>query len=218
MARQSGPRKRSRKETSGGQYLGPDGLIRMTPKMGKLPQIDRYKRGKGLVIINTGNGKGKTTAALGTALRAAGYNLKVLIIQFVKGSWMYGELESLKKISQIELIRVGEGFVGIIDDRKPFEMHVKAAQEGLRIAQEKVKSGDYDLVVLDEVVGAVVGKLIKLEDLLNLIEVRKEYTDLILTGRSAPQELIDVADMVTEMTEVKHPFQKGLFAKRGIDY
>lgn len=187
--------------------------------MEKLPKIDRFKRGKGLVIVNTGNGKGKTTAALGIALRAAGYKLKVLILQFIKGSWMYGEIESLKKLSPyIELIRAGEGFVGIVDDQKPLEVHQKAAHAALGLAKERIKSGDYDVIILDEIIGAVAGNLLKTEDLLDLIEKKPQYLDLIFTGRGAPKELIEAADMVTEMKEIKHPFQKGLFAKRGIDY
>lgn len=187
--------------------------------MEKLPRIDRFKRGKGLVIVYTGDGKGKTTAALGIALRSVSYRLKVLFFQFIKGSWMSGEVEALKKLSPfIELIRGGEGFVGIVDDRLPREVHEKAARESLDKVTKRLVSGEYDVVILDEVIGAVAGNLLTVKDLLELIKAKPGYTDLILTGRNAPKELIEVADLVTEMKEIKHPFQKGLFAKRGIDY
>ena len=190
----------------------------MSPGEEKLPKINRFKRGTGLVIVYYGCGKGKTTAALGLALRAAGYNLKVLIIQFIKGTWLTGEMESLKKLTQIELVRTGEGFVGIIDDHKPQEDHAKAAKNALELSKTKIQSGNYDVVILDEILGAVSGGLLKTKDLLGLIKINPEYTDLIFTGRHAPKKLIEKANLVTEMQEIKHPFQQGLFAKRGIDY
>src|SRR3989338_5263831 len=191
----------------------------MIPKPESLPKINRFKRGKGLVIVNTGNGKGKTTAALGIALRAAGYGLKVLIFQFVKGSWLYGELESLKKLSpQIEIIRAVEGFVGIVDDKLPRAVHEKAAQTALENVSQRVTSGVYDVVILDEILGAIAGNLLKAEEVVMMIKGKPDYLDLVLTGRNAPQEIIDLADTVTEMVEIKHPFQKGIYAKRGIDY
>lgn len=191
----------------------------MIPKPASLPKINRFKRGRGLVIVNTGNGKGKTTAALGIALRAAGYGLKVLIFQFVKGSWLYGELESLKKFSpQIEIIRAGQGFVGIVDDKLPRETHEKSAQSGLALVKEKINSEVFDIVIADEILGAIAGNLLKSSDVVDLIKEKPDHIDLVLTGRNAPQEIIDLADTVTEMVEIKHPFQKGIYAKRGIDY
>lgn len=173
---------------------------------------------KGLVIIYTGNGKGKTTAALGTALRAVGQGFKVLIIQFIKGSWRYGELRSLKRLEpEIELIRVGRGFVGIIDDKLPREEHVKAAREGLAVAREKVTSGEYDLVILDELNYAVLGGLLSIEEVLDVVKAKPPHVHLIITGRDARPELIELADLVTEMREIKHPYQKGIPAQRGID-
>lgn len=174
---------------------------------------------RGLVIVFTGDGKGKTTSALGVALRACGHNMKVVMLQFIKGSWHYGELESVKKLSpNFELIPLGKGFVGIIDDRLPREEHVKAAKEALAIAREKITSGDYRIVILDEINVAVRLNLIDIEDLLDLVKAKPEKLHLIITGRGADPKLIEAADMVTEMREIKHPYQKGIEAQRGIDY
>lgn len=174
---------------------------------------------KGLVIVFTGDGKGKTTSALGVALRACGHNMKVVMLQFIKGSWHYGELESVKKLSpNFELIPLGKGFVGIIDDRLPREEHIKAAKEALAIAREKITSGDYRIVILDEINVAVRLNLIDIEDLLDLVRAKPEKLHLIITGRGADPKLIEAADLVTEMREIKHPYQKGIEAQKGIDY
>ncbi|MEK7307160.1 MAG: cob(I)yrinic acid a,c-diamide adenosyltransferase [Nitrospirota bacterium] len=174
---------------------------------------------KGLIIVYTGDGKGKTTSALGVALRACGHNMKVVMLQFIKGSWHYGELESVKKLSpNFELIPLGKGFVGIIDDRLPREEHIKAAKEALAIAMEKITSGDYRIVILDEINVAVRLNLINIEDLLDLIKAKPEKLHLIITGRGADPKLIEAADLVTEMREIKHPYQKGIEAQKGIDY
>ncbi len=174
---------------------------------------------RGLVIVFTGDGKGKTTSALGVALRACGHNMKVAMLQFIKGSWHYGELESVKKLSpDFELIPLGKGFVGIIDDKLPREEHIKAAREALAIAMKKITSGDYRIVILDEINVAVKLNLIDIEDLLDLIKAKPERLHLIITGRGADPKLIEAADLVTEMREIKHPYQKGIEAQRGIDY
>lgn len=178
----------------------------------------RKRGGRGLVIVYTGDGKGKTTAALGTALRAVGRGFRVLIIQFIKGSWEYGELESLKRLApEVELVRVGKGFVGIVDDTLPREEHEDAAREGFELARERVTAGGYDLVILDELNYAVQGGLIPIEDVLELVESKPEELHLLITGRDAHPDLIAAADLVTEMREVKHPYQKGIPAMRGID-
>lgn len=174
---------------------------------------------KGLVIVFTGDGKGKTTSALGVALRACGHNMKVAMLQFIKGSWHYGELDSAKKLSpNFDLIPLGKGFVGIMDDRLPKEEHIKAAKEALAIAREKITSGDYKIVILDEINVAVRLNLIDVKDLLDLIVAKPKNLHLIITGRGADPKLIDAADLVTEMREIKHPYQKGITAQRGIDY
>jgi cob(I)alamin adenosyltransferase len=174
---------------------------------------------RGLVLVNTGDGKGKTTAALGTVLRAVGYGHRCLIVQFIKGSWLYGEIKSMKRLEpEVEFYRMGRGFVGIVDDNLPREAHEKAAGEALEFSRERLASGDYRLVVLDEVFVAVTLGLITVADVLRLLDVRPPQTTLILTGRGAPPEVIERADTVTEMREVKHAFRKGILAQRGVDY
>ena len=173
----------------------------------------------GFVIVYTGNGKGKTTAALGMALRAAGYNHRVCIIQYIKGSWPYGEMESIKRLEpEVELVIVGKGFVGIIDDKSPREDHEKIAQEAIKISNEKIQSGKYDIVILDEINYAVNLQLISVDDVMNLIKSKPDNLDLVLTGNYAKNEVIEMADLVTEMKQVKHPFQRGIKAKEGIDF
>lgn len=175
--------------------------------------------GDGLVIVYTGGGKGKTTAALGMALRSAGYDRRICMIQFIKGSWHYGEMDSAKMLApHLEMIIVGKGFVGIIDDKSPKEEHQKIAREGVRMSMEAVKSGRYDLVILDEINYAVDLGLIPVRDVLDIIEARPAGLDLVLTGNHARQEVIDAADLVTEMKEIKHPFRAGIKARKGIDF
>ena len=179
---------------------------------------------RGLVIIYTGNGKGKTTASLGMVLRALGHGWRVLVIQFFKGDWpvTYGELEMGKRLSpQLEVLQLGRGFVKHMGDKKPFEEHLAAAKEALRVARERIISGEYDLIVLDELIYAIdyAGvQLVSLDEILALLDAKPPSLHLVLTGRNAPQALIDRADLVTEMTEVKHPWQQKVPAQVGIDY
>ena len=173
----------------------------------------------GLTIIYTGKGKGKTTAALGLALRASGYEKKICMIQFIKGSWHYGEMDSSKKLEpNFEMVAVGKGFVGIIDDKSPKEDHEKIAKEAIKISNEKIQSKKYDIVILDEINYAVNLGLIDIADVINLVKNKPDFVDLILTGNYAKEEIIEIADLVTEMKEIKHPFQKGIKAKKGIDF
>lgn len=173
----------------------------------------------GLTIVYTGKGKGKTTAALGIALRATGYDKKICMIQFIKGSWHYGEMISSKRLEpEFEMVAIGKGFVGIIDDKTPKEEHEKIASEAIKISANKIQSGNYDIVILDEVNYAVNLGLVKLEDILNLIKSKPPALDLVLTGNYAKDEIIELADLVTEMKEIKHPFQQGKKAKKGIDF
>ena len=173
----------------------------------------------GLTIVYTGKGKGKTTAALGSALRATGYKKKICMIQFIKGSWHYGEMDSSKKLApEFEMITAGKGFVGIIDDKSPKEDHKKIAKEAIEISNGKIQSGNYDIVILDEINYAVNLDLISIDDVLKLIKSKPRGMDLILTGNYARNEVVDIADLVTEMREIKHPFQKGIKAKKGIDF
>ncbi len=174
---------------------------------------------KGFVIVYTGGGKGKTSAALGLVLRAGGYNHKVCMVQFVKGSWHYGELDSAKRLApEFELVTAGEGFVGILDDKSPREEHVKAANDTLAISREKIMSGKFDVVILDEINYAVQLELLKLGDVTDLIKSKPAELDLVLTGNHAAEEVIELADLVTEMKEIKHPFKSGIKAKKGIDF
>lgn len=173
----------------------------------------------GLTIVYTGKGKGKTTAALGIALRATGYNKKICMIQFIKGSWHYGEMISSKRLEPgFEMVAIGKGFVGIIDDKTSKEEHKKIANEAIKISSNKIQSGNYDIVILDEVNYAINLGLVKLEDILDLIKSKPPALDLVLTGNYARDEIIELADLVTEMREIKHPFQQGKKAKKGIDF
>ena len=173
----------------------------------------------GLIIVYTGKGKGKTTAALGIALRATGYGKRICMIQFIKGSWHYGEMDSSKRLEpEFEMVAIGKGFVGIIDDKSTKEEHKEIAKEAIKISSEKIQSGKYDIVILDEINYAVNLDLVKVEDVINLIKSKPEEMDLVLTGNYAKNEIIELADLVTEMREIKHPFQHGIKAKKGIDF
>ena len=174
---------------------------------------------KGLVIVYTGKGKGKTTAALGIVLRAVGHGYKVCMIQFIKGEWYYGELTSSKRLEpEFEMIAAGKGFVGIIDDDHPIKDHQTAAKEAIALAKEKIVSGLYDIMILDEVNYAVKLNLISEQDILDTIAARSEKTSLVLTGNYVPESVVARADLVTEMREIKHPYQQGIKAKEGIDF
>ena len=171
------------------------------------------------MIVYTGNGKGKTTAALGLAMRAVGYDHKVCMLQFIKGSWHYGEMDSSKKLEpNFELIAIGKGFVGILDDNSPREEHEKYAAEALRICREKINSGNYNVVILDEVNYAINLGLIDVQEIIKLIKEKPSNLDLVLTGRDVKEEIVELADLVTEMKEIKHPFKSGIKAKKGIDF
>lgn len=173
----------------------------------------------GLVIVYTGGGKGKTTAALGLALRASGYGRRICMLQFIKGSWHYGEMESARLLGpNFELVPAGKGFVGIIDDTSPRADHEKAAQAALAEAKERIGSDAYDIVILDEINYAVGLGLVPIEDVLDTVRGRPRRLDIVLTGNGAHDELIKIADLVTEMKEIKHPYRAGIKAKRGIDF
>ena len=173
----------------------------------------------GLVIVYTGGGKGKTTAALGMALRAVGYGHKVCMIQFIKGSWHYGEMDSSKKLApEFELVAIGKGFVGILDDTSPKEDHEKYAEEAIKMCKDKILSEKYDLIILDEINYAVNLGLINIKSVMDLIKLKPKKLDLVLTGNHAKEEILKLADLVTEMKEIKHPFQSGIKAKKGIDF
>lgn len=175
---------------------------------------------KGLLIVHTGDGKGKTTAALGLAMRAWGDGLRVLILQFIKGGWIYGELctiTALKEINgKIDVRQCGLGFTKK-GDRDEAE-HRAAAKKALEQAEQEIESGKWNLIILDEINYAVKFGLIREEELLSLVEKRPEALHLVCTGRDALPSLIDRADLVTEMHLVKHPYQKGVKAQKGIEF
>lgn len=173
---------------------------------------------QGQVLVFTGNGKGKTTAALGTALRAAGYGYRVLIVQFIKGTWHSGEIDALERLPQIQLVRSGQGFYKMGGDDLPESVHRDAAAEGLGRARKAMLGGRCDVLILDEINNAVQTGLIALEDLLFLLEDRPAGVDLILTGRDVAPEVVERAHLVTEMREIKHPFQQGITARKGLDF
>lgn len=170
------------------------------------------------MIVYTGEGKGKTTAALGLALRASGYQKKVLIVQFGK-MWFTGEIESVKKLAPlVKIIQGGKGFVKIMGDKLPLAEHKKAAQKAFELVYQQTISGKWDVVIADEIVGAVAARLLTLGQLKKLIKDKPEKVDLVLTGHHAHQKILSWADLVTEMVAVKHPFEKGFLAKEGVDY
>ncbi len=174
------------------------------------------KNGKGLVQVFTGNGKGKTTAALGTILRAAGHGLRIFIVFFMKGDYDYGEFSTLSRLPHVDMASFG--FRRLTDPANIKPEEVEQARLALSAAREAVLNGNYDLVVLDEVNVALGFKLIELDEVVKLIKDKPPDVELILTGRYADTRLIEMADLVTEMVKVKHPFDKGIKARRGIEY
>jgi cob(I)alamin adenosyltransferase len=178
--------------------------------------MSKEKR-RGLIIVNTGNGKGKTTAALGTAFRAAGQGFEIMIIQFIKGSWKYGELEAAKKFDNLTITPMGKGFVKL-GAAEPEAADCRLAEETWSACEQAILSGNYDLVVCDEVNYALSYKLLPVQRVIETLQKRPSYVHVILTGRDAPSEIIELADLVTEMKEIKHPYQAGISAQRGIEF
>ena len=191
-----------------------------------LSKKGKHMETKGLVLINTGTGKGKTTAALGTAIRAWGDGQKVLILQFIKGAWKYGELKAIETLGKaegrIEIRPMGDGFV--FHNKKDPENEERLAEKkelarrAWDMVRKEVMSGAWDLIVLDEINYAIHFDMLETEEVARLIRERPVRLNMILTGRYAPKELIDLADTVTEMTLVKHAFQKGIRARKGIEF
>jgi cob(I)alamin adenosyltransferase len=170
----------------------------------------------GLIQVYTGDGKGKTTAALGLALRAAGQGLQVVVIQFMKGWPHYGELASVQLLPNVTLHQYGRP--DFVDRQKPQPEDARLAGEALQHARQIINSGEADLVILDEVNVALDYGLIELSDLLPLLEAKPEHVELVLTGRKAHPEVMKRADLVTEMLDIKHPFDAGVTGRQGIEY
>lgn len=173
---------------------------------------------RGLTIIYIGDGKGKTLAAVGLAIRAVGAGLKVLFLQFVKGGWISSEVKILKSLPGVEMKLLGKGFVGILGDKKPRQEHKAAAKKALIFAKKAISSGKYFLVILDEAISAVETKLIETADILKLIKEKPDKVHLCLTGHKRIKSLIDEADLVTEMKMIKHPYYSGILGQKGIDF
>ncbi len=171
---------------------------------------------KGLLIVNTGNGKGKTTAALGTAFRAMGHGMRVCVIQFIKGSWKYGELESAKRFEDLmEFNVMGKGFTW---KSKDIEQDKIAAQQAWDKAGQAIRSKEYDLIVLDELTYLLSYDMVPKEVIIRDLVQRPENLHIIVTGRDAAPELVESADMVTEMKAIKHPFEQGIKAQKGVEF
>ncbi len=171
---------------------------------------------KGLLMVHTGNGKGKTTAALGLAFRALGQGLQVCVIQFIKGSGKYGEMTAAERFSDLlEFHVMGRGFTWKSDDP---EKDRAAAREAWDTAREKIGSGDYRLVILDEMTYPLAYKMLPEDEVLDFLKHRPDGVHVVITGRNASAGLVETADMVTEMTDIKHHFRSGIKAQRGIEF
>lgn len=172
----------------------------------------------GYVVVLTGNGKGKTTAALGMALRALGRGLKVGMFQFIKGSWDSGEFEVAKRLAPDFVLRpLGEGFVRA-DPANPDPKDVACARRAWEQCKEALLSGEYEMVIFDELNSAISYGLLPVEEVLAVLRQRPQHTHVVVTGRDAHPALVELADLVTEMNEIKHPFQRGFDARKGIEY
>lgn len=169
-----------------------------------------------MIQIYTGNGKGKTTAALGLAFRAAGHGKKVIMIQFMKGKINYGELESAKLLPNFTIEQYGRP--DFVNPEKPEKIDIKLAQKGFQRAKEIVKSEKYDMIILDEINVAISFKLIEIDEVIDLITQTPKKTELVLTGRYMSEKLKKYADLISEIREIKHHFQKGIKARKGIEY
>ncbi|WP_027339286.1 cob(I)yrinic acid a,c-diamide adenosyltransferase [Halonatronum saccharophilum] len=193
------------------------------------------KLSKGLVQVYTGDGKGKTTAALGLALRAVGHNMKVEVVQYMKGSSYTGELFAVEKLSNFKIKQFGKGcsYAGLIrqgligctgcgecfirgSEKK--EEHKRFVDWGYEYTKKVLKEGNADIVILDEINNALRYELLTVEEIIDLIELKGDKTELILTGRGIPNEILETANLVTEMKAIKHPYQEGIKSRRGIEY
>jgi cob(I)alamin adenosyltransferase len=193
------------------------GKVGQSPKL-KITHIVPEEK-KGLIVVITGNGKGKTSSALGMVVRACGHGMRTSMIQFMKGDIYAGEWDGVKKLScDVELVPTGMGFCGIQGNPYSHAEHREAAQHAVRLAKGKITSDTYDLVVLDEINNALKLGLVDQDQVLDLIRIKPPLLHLILTGRDADPEIIRLADTVTEVREIKHAFRKGIEPQPGIDF
>jgi cob(I)alamin adenosyltransferase len=173
---------------------------------------------RGLIIVNTGPGKGKTTAAMGTGLRALGQGLRVLMLQFLKGSWHYGELDAVQAFGDKFVIKqMGRGFVKV-GTEKPDPEDVRMVEQAWAESEKAIQSGDWDLIILDEINYAITYGMLDAVKVAEGVKRKPEMVHVILTGRNAHPAIVEVADTVTEMRQVKHAYEKGVLAQRGIEY
>ena len=169
---------------------------------------------RGLLLVNTGNGKGKSTAAFGVALRAVGQGLSVSIIQFIKGKWKTGELQAAERLG-LEFMPMGKGFTW---ESKNLEEDKALMRQAWSVASEKILSGAYDLIILDEINYVLGYGYIPVDEVIRTLQSRPPHVHVVLTGRNAPEEIVAIADCVTEMREIKHPYRNGIPAQKGIDF
>jgi cob(I)alamin adenosyltransferase len=184
------------------------------------PRVNKRRR-KGLVMIWTGRGKGKSTASIGLAVRAAGHKMRVLFLQFIKGQWKTGERQSLPLLAPyVEHVVMGRGFTieGLRNRNVPMAAHHEAARAAFEFAKGAVHSGRYQMVILDEIMATMNAGLIPVDEVLELVRGKPEMLHLVLTGRNAPPELVELADLVSEVQPIKHPFQAGIPAQRGVEF
>ncbi|MGC9966932.1 MAG: cob(I)yrinic acid a,c-diamide adenosyltransferase [Syntrophobacteraceae bacterium] len=192
-------------------------LTRLNPQI-EITHLKPEKR-VGLVVVLTGYGKGKTSSALGMVVRACGHGMKVCMLQFMKGDIFTGEWEAVKKIDcDVEIVPTGMGFCGIQGNPYSHAQHREAAQRALLMAKERITSGNYDLIVLDEINNAVNLKLVDLEQVIDLLRNKPPLLHLVLTGRDAAPEVIALADTVSEVKEIAHAYRKGIEPQPGIDF
>lgn len=170
---------------------------------------------RGLILVYTGNGKGKSSSAFGVLTRALGWGKTVGVVQFIKGKWVSGERQFFQKLGTVDWHTMGEGFTWNTQDR---DRDIAAAEAAFGKARDMMANGDYDVIVLDEINIALRYDYLTLEAVIDGLKARSDRTSVVLTGRDAKQELCDYADLVSEMREVKHPFQSGIKAQRGIDF
>lgn len=197
--------------------MGASQIQRLHPDL-EITRLDPKKK-VGLVVVITGYGKGKTSSAVGMVVRACGHGMKVSMIQFMKGDLYTGEWDGIAKLDcDVELIPTGMGFCGIQGNPYPHSEHRRAAQQAIEIAGEKIRSGKFDLVVLDEINNALNLKLVDLDQVLDLIRSKPPLTHLILTGRDAHPDVVELADTVSEVKEIKHAYRKDIEPQPGIDY